>query len=278
LRKALAELLPSMVKNSAAPARRAAPAAPPDQPPLDDHPLDLWHDLYTEPRPFELRQLAALAAEHDQHTGGYGDYWLSKCILSAGLAHEQPTIRLVKSILDRWRAGGCYGSDAPAYEKRNGASTAPPADLPPEPAHPTSVVPDDTTSHPAVQLYREQAGAQVSEAQAQAIADTVSNLDTWQQTLDHWKLNGWRTANVGNLLDAYRKRASDQPSAETQPNERVSGLEIDLAPIHPTDKGIWLNRFREARTNAEKRQVLTNFRTWLNEQGATNGTNGTDQP
>jgi hypothetical protein len=266
-------LLPGTLESSAAPARRAAPAAPPDQPPLADHPLDLWHDLYAEPRPFELRQLAALAAEHDQHTGGYGDYWLSKCILSAGLAHEQPTIRLVKAILDRWRAGGCYGSDAPTYEKRTGSSVALPANLPPEPAQPHSV-PDDTANHPAVQLYCEKTGAQASAAQAQAIAGTVSNLDTWQQTLEHWTLNGWRTANVGNLLDAYRKRASNHPQTDAS-GERVGSLEISLAAIHPTDRGTWMHRFDNARTNAEKRQVLAHFRTWLEEQGVPNGTNGT---
>jgi hypothetical protein len=59
---------------------------------------------------------------------------------------------------------------------------------------------------------------------------TVSDLDAWRQTLDTWLLNGWRVGNIANMLDAYAKQAA--PAAE-----RVSSLEIDLAPIHPSVGG-----------------------------------------
>jgi hypothetical protein len=120
LRQALADLLPAHSKASAAAplsapssaaARRDAPATPPDQPPLADHPLDLWTDLYPAPRPIDLRQLDALINQHDQATGSYGAYWTGKAILAAALTHDQPTIPMINAILDRWRVTASYGSD-----------------------------------------------------------------------------------------------------------------------------------------------------------------------
>jgi hypothetical protein len=93
------------------PTHHPPPAHPPDQPPLDDHPLDLWHAIDAHPRQIDLRLLRMLAHTHDDPTGGYGLYWVSQAILAAALTHDQPTIRMVKSILDRWRASGDYGSD-----------------------------------------------------------------------------------------------------------------------------------------------------------------------
>jgi hypothetical protein len=86
-------------------------------------------------------------------------------------------------------------------------------------------------------------------------------MAVWGQVLTDWLANGWNVKAVAKMLDAYQKRSGSAPVAE----ERVSSLEIDLAPIHPTDRGLWSNRFHEARTNAEKRQVLERFRAWLQE-------------
>jgi hypothetical protein len=261
LRQALGELLPAQAEPSAPP-RQEPPAPPPGLPPLHDHPLDLWADIYATPRPIELRQLAALASEHDAATGGHGAYWTSRAILAAALVNEQPGIKLIKTILDRWRTGDCYGSDAPTYERRNGHHPPPPDAPPPDaPA-------DDSATHPAVQQYCERTGAHLSARQAAHIAATVSDLDAWRQTLDTWLLNGWRVGNIANMLDAYAKHAA--PAAPAA--ERVSSLEIDLAPIDPTDRGLWSGRFREAATAAEKRQVLERFRAWLSEQGESDGT------
>jgi hypothetical protein len=112
-----------------------------------------------------------------------------------------------------------------------------------------------------VQQYCERTGAHLSARQAAHIAATVSDLDAWRQTLDTWLLNGWRVSNIANMLDAYAKHAAPAAPAVSA-DERVSSLEIDLAPIDPTDRGLWSGRFREAATAAEKRQVLERFRAW----------------
>jgi hypothetical protein len=262
-------MAPEMGKPSAAASeaeRQLPPPVPAGQPPIPASPADLWRDLYPEPRAFDMQQLAALACEHDQSTDGYGAYWLSKAILAAGLAHEQPTIRLIKAILDRWRADGCYGSDAPAYERRNGTGQphGPGAAAPQALAHGDDAPPASPALaeelHPAVRLYMERTGQQPNPVQVESLGG-VTDMAVWGQVLTDWLANGWNVKAVAKMLDAYQKRTGSAPVAE----ERVSSLEIDLAPIHPTDRGLWSNRFHEARTNAEKRQVLERFRAWLQE-------------
>jgi hypothetical protein len=263
---------------NSAPARRNPPAAPPDQPPLADHPLDLWGDLYPAPRAIDLRQLAALAGEHDQPTGGYGAYWTSKAILAAALVNEQPGIRLVKAILDRWRAGACYGSDAPAYERKNGhhadhplPATPAPAGAPEAAAAPEAASEHDGDADPpaeAVALYRERFGRAPNPQQAAQIAETVHDLTHWAATLDEWRLNGWKPTSVGHMLDHYQKRVDAATPLSPLPfiEAREQGW------IDTPEYSDWIGRFRgtayQPCTPTEQRAVLTAFTRFLTERQA----------
>jgi hypothetical protein len=65
---------------------------------------------------------------------------------------------------------------------------------------------------------------------------------------------------VAKMVDAYQKRTGTVSAVE----ERVSSLEIDLCPVlqGTPDLMRWMQRFRDAPTNHEKRQVLMRFRQW----------------
>lgn len=99
---------------------RPAIVTPPTHWTLPQHPLDLWPTVCLSPRPSDLTHLAALAAEHDAATGGqgYGWYWLGRAILAASLTESIGSIAKVRSVLNRWRNGDCYGSDISYGRKR----------------------------------------------------------------------------------------------------------------------------------------------------------------
>jgi hypothetical protein len=268
LQQTLSEFVAETFKTSAAApelSRMLAPGEPEGEPEINHHPLDLWRDIYPEPRLIELRQLEALAQQHDIFTG-HGEYWVARAILAAALVNEHPGIHLVKYILDRWHTTASYGSDSPAYEQRNGnGKRYAVADQDQQPVHGAEqhqqqpVLADEL--HPAVSLYIERTGQQPNSVQVDSMG-TITDLSVWGQVLNEWLANGWNLKAVAKMLDAYGKRTGAVPAAE----ERVSSLEIDMADIDGADKGVWSNRFRDAPTAAEKRKVIDRFRQWLAEQ------------
>lgn len=115
---------------SAPPAKSARPGRPPAIPPappaevyaqhphwaiggpLPSHPRDLWRNACAAPTAAHDDKLAALAAEHDASTEGYGWYWVGRAILAGTDAHEQITSpTYIRNTLIRWRDEDSYGSD-----------------------------------------------------------------------------------------------------------------------------------------------------------------------
>lgn len=58
-------------------------------------------------------------------------------------------------------------------------------------------------SHPAVTVFREVAHRNPNHVQAQAIVETVTDVDTWRATVTRWLTAGWSPVNVSGMLARY---------------------------------------------------------------------------
>jgi hypothetical protein len=67
---------------------------------------------------------------------------------------------------------------------------------------------DPRLEHPAVKLYRQVMHLTASESQRQTIVDTVTDVDLWRDTLEHWASHGWRPTNLPGMLDSYQRGGS----------------------------------------------------------------------
>jgi hypothetical protein len=103
---------------------------------LPAHPLDLWRRACAARRPIDDDQLAILASEHDAATGGHGWYWVGRAILAAAVAEDIHSVAKVRRTLERWRAEGAYGSDAPAGRRPVLAPPPERAEAAPRPGQP----------------------------------------------------------------------------------------------------------------------------------------------
>ena len=80
-----------------------------------------------------------------------------------------------------------------------------------KPAPPTSsrktkkaqTPPDPNMTHPAVVAFRELARRNPNHVQAQAIAETVTDVDTWRANVTRWLTAGWSPVNVSGMLARY---------------------------------------------------------------------------
>jgi hypothetical protein len=99
----------------------APPLPPPSYYTLPAHPLAMWRDACPTARPIDAKHLAALAAEHDASTGGFGWYWVGRAILAASLSQDARKVTVIKTILDGWRERAAYGSDAPGRQRKRDA-------------------------------------------------------------------------------------------------------------------------------------------------------------
>jgi hypothetical protein len=90
------------------------PPTPPDEYPLPMHPADIWKQACSEPRQVDQAQIHALAAQHEDDTGGFGMYWVGRAILAASMSGNPIRhMKMIKVILERWQREGRYGSSAP---------------------------------------------------------------------------------------------------------------------------------------------------------------------
>jgi hypothetical protein len=230
-----------------------APQPPAGVEPLDAPVLSLWQGDQAILRRRDVYQLALLAAEYDGPTGGHGAYWLGRAILMADLClsdRDQPiTIAYVRRILRRWREEGSWGSDREATELPQRGD--PEAAARPRPA--AEPPPVEAQRHPAVRAYVEALHETPNAVQAAQIAETVSDLDAWQQVLTAWQLNGWGERSVGKMLDRYQKSASPGLGGEVPPSVAL----IHTYPgLTPEQRDRWIRKFHAATPPAEKRAVL----------------------
>lgn len=103
---------------------------PDGEPPLADHPFDLWYRLNPNANTDDAAKLARLAADHDApyraYPGGYGMYWVGRALQAANKAldPERPiTLNYVRNILTSWRNRtteevSAYGTDAPSFQRK----------------------------------------------------------------------------------------------------------------------------------------------------------------
>lgn len=229
------------------------PPIPPDANPLPAPLLALWQGDRLSISRREQHQLAMLAVEYDAPTGGYGAYWLGRAILMADIClgdRDQPlSLAYVRTMLRRWQREGSWGSDREPVDAgiagppERLASTQP-ADVAPRPI--------STGDHPAVRAYVAALHETPNAVQSAQIAETVSDLDIWQQVLTDWQLNGWGERSVGKMLDRYRKTL---PAPVGTPG--VSAMAIYTHPgLADEQRDRWIKRFHAAITPAEKRAVL----------------------
>lgn len=251
----IAALKPQLrtVPSDVPPVLTQIPPAPETAGPLNAPVLALWQGDGPEPRQRDVQQLALLAGEYDEPTGGHGAYWLGRAILMADLClgGEQPvTIAYVRRMLRRWYEEGSWGSDREGQEPGPKA----PGEAPGRSRAGAEPLPDTLQQHPAVRAYTEALHEAPNAVQARQIAEMVTDLDTWRQVLTDWQLNGWAERSVGKMLDRYQKSAAPATSSEPPPS---------VAAIH-TYPGLtaeqrerWIRKFHAATTPVEKRAVLT---------------------
>lgn len=103
---------------------------PDGEPPLADHPFDLWQRINPQASSDDTAKIARLAADHDApyraYGGGYGMYWVGRALQAANRALDpgKPiTLNYVRNILASWRSRttddvAAYGSDSPAYQRK----------------------------------------------------------------------------------------------------------------------------------------------------------------
>lgn len=228
------------------------PPAPDSSAPLNVSVLTLWQGDGPEPRQRDVQQLALLAGEYDEPTGGHGVYWLGRAILMADLClgGEQPvTIAYVRRMLRRWCEEGSWGSDREGQEPAIKAVS----EAPGRPRTGAETLPDTLLQHPAVRAYSETLREVPNTVQARQIAETVTDLAVWRQVLTDWQLNGWGERSVGKMLDRYQKSAAPAMASEPPPSVAV----IHTYPgLTSEQRERWIRKFHAATTPVEKRAVL----------------------
>jgi|ERR1035437_4006583 phage replication O-like protein O len=73
---------------------------------------------------------------------------------------------------------------------------------------------DENLDHPAVIAYRGICKLTPNEVQRKAIAETVTNLESWNETLSAWMLSGWKPTNIAGQLERYK---TSNPKTKQQP-------------------------------------------------------------
>ena len=228
------------------------PPAPATVGSLNASVLALWQGDGPEPRQRDVQQLALLAGEYDEPTGGHGAYWLGRAILMADLClgGEQPvTIAYVRRMLRRWHEEGSWGSDREGQEPTVKAS----GEAPGRPRAGAEPLPDTLQQHPAVRAYTEVFHEAPNAVQARQIAAVVTDLATWRQVLTDWQLNGWAERSVGKMLDRYQKGAA--PATSSEPPPSVAAIHT-YPGLTPEQRERWIRKFHAVTTPVEKRAVL----------------------
>ena len=70
---------------------------------------------------------------------------------------------------------------------------------------PVSIPPVSTTKNPAVLSYRHYYKRYPNELQRLSIIKTVTDLEKWNKSIEHWMMHGHNPSNVIGLLDSYSK-------------------------------------------------------------------------
>lgn len=116
-------------------------------------------------------------------------------------------------------------------EKRERAAAAPPTPAPTAPPAAPHAPPGasrieqpnipEQPATPAAEAFRAAypKARPLTPEQHQAIRETVTDLAVWQATLELFRLNGWRPA-IGNILDRYRKDATNETHQPRRPANR----------------------------------------------------------
>ena len=76
-------------------------------------------------------------------------------------------------------------------------------------------MPDPSTTHEAVVLYRDIMHLTPSRGRRQDIILTVKDLKCWESILKKWKANKWNPGNWSGLFDAY-EQAEEQVKTFTR--------------------------------------------------------------
>jgi hypothetical protein len=89
---------------------------------------------------------------------------------------------------------------------------------------------DPNLDHPAVILYRGFSRVTANAYQREKIARSVTNIDLWRKTLEHWFGHGWGPMNVIGMLNSYDKGG---PAACAACREKHSNGHKPL-PVQPS--------------------------------------------
>lgn len=97
-------------------------------------------------------------------------------------------------------------------------------------AKPAVEKPPTIQQHPAVMVYTTVTNRRPSNVVAQQIADAVTDLGLWEQTVKSYILRGWNPLNVLGMLKMYRGEITPNTTRAGQGNGRGAPVITHSAP------------------------------------------------
>ncbi|RRR74470.1 MAG: hypothetical protein EI684_07020 [Candidatus Viridilinea halotolerans] len=272
---------------------RSALVGPPNEPCLPDTPLALWQCDSPSVSQRDRYRLEMLCNEFNLMTDGFGAYWVGRAILMADQsfgdnAERKITINYVRAILRRWSLDGSWGSDATTFRSteiriadHNSGNQANTLRIASAEGDRTVIAPATTdlasqapemrvdidqekhdtafVIHPAIQAYINTFGQTPSIAHVQLITNAISDMQTWNRVLTEWKANNWKSGSISGMIDRYCREMGVPNAIASAKTTNISEI-YDHPDLTSEERGLWIRRFHNATTQAEKRNVILRMR------------------